>query len=359
MRRLLTCLFLAIVGLSVGQLAAQIVSYSQPMELPVFINPASVGNAGAIRFGAFYHNQWLNASSPYNTYGISFDRPFGVYYNHAIGGTLTNDAQGSNVIQYTALNIAYAYMFDLTYDFRIRLGLQAGAIMKSANYNKLVFPDMLNDELPVPNRLNYDNSHRFTYDIGFGAIGEYQMWEFGLTVDHIPEPKFDTRALAEYSRIPRKYSLYASMRINVFELYRFKTPLYIVPMLYTSYQARDISSFAVGTRALEVMAGLRVEYIGIFGALYYRNSIFYPKQSISASVGYAGDWFAISYGYNMGFMDKAFRGLEASEHEVTLGIKFPLKRRSGLASTFNKKKRMKYTKYSRKRAGASRTRRRR
>ena len=127
-------------------LDAQVFSYSLPLELPVLVNPAHVGNSGMMRFGSFYKNQWLNTNSPYTSYGVSFDRPFGLYYNHAIGATLTNDVQGDYVLQHTALNVFYSFMIDVTYDFRLRIGVQGGAMMKATNYNKLVFPDMLNTE---------------------------------------------------------------------------------------------------------------------------------------------------------------------------------------------------------------------
>jgi len=353
---------LLILGLwfAVSNATAQLFTYSQPFELPVLTNPAQVGNSGMMRYNAFYRNQWLNANSPFNTFGLTFDRPFGVYYNHAIGASILNDIQGNAVLQHTALDVYYSFMMDLTYDFRMRLGVQAGAIMKSANYNKLVFPDMLGTEgITSENRLNYPNSHRVTYDFGFGAALEYQMWDFGLAIHHIPQPRFDNRTVANSLKIPRKYSAYASMRYNIFEIYRFKTPLYLVPVLHVSYQARDFDFMTVGARGFELMGGMRVEYIGVFGALYYRNSILYSRQSISASVGYAGETFSASYAYNMGFLAEGFRGLEASVHEVTIGLKFPLSKRPRLASSFDKKRRTQMTKYSRKRTGASQSRRRR
>lgn len=343
--------------LVISNAKAQVFTYSQPFELPVLTNPAQVGNAGMLRFNGFYRNQWLNASSPYNTYGVTFDRPFGIYYNHAIGASIVNDVQGSNVLQHTALDLYYAFMVDITYDFRLRIGVQAGAMMKSANYNKLIFPDMLGTEANASeNRLNYGNSHRFTYDFGFGAAGEYQMWDFGLAIHHIPEPRFDNRTVAKDLKIPRQYSAYASMRYNIFEIYRFKTPLYLVPLVHLTYRSRDFDRSTVGARGFDVMGGVRVEYIGVFGALYYRNSILYSQQSLSASVGYMGETFSLSYAYNMGFLEQGFRGLEASVHEVTLGLKFPLSRRPRLASQFDKKKRTQMTKYSRKRTGASQSR---
>ena len=357
--RIFRCtLLVSFLWFALGNATAQLFTYSQPFELPVFINPAQVGNAGMMRFGAFYRNQWLNASSPFNTYGVSFDRPFGIYYNHAIGASIVNDVQGSSVLQHTALDLYYSFMVDLTYDFRLRLRVQAGAIMKSANYNKLIFPDMLGAEATTSeNRLNYENSHRFTYDFGFGASGEYQMWDFGLAIHHIPEPRFDNRSVAKDLKMPRKYSAYASMRYNIFEIYRFKTPLYLVPLLHVTYQSRDFDRSTVGARGFELMGGMRVEYIGVFGALYYRNSILYSRQSISASVGYAGEMYSLSYAYNMGFLAEGFRGLEASVHEITFGVKIPLSKRPRLASQFDKKKRTQMTKYSRKRTGASQSRR--
>lgn len=359
--RTLERLLLVLFGcLALSQGAAQSVAISQPLELPIFLNPAQAGNAGAMRFNTFYRNQWLNANSPFNSFGLSFDVPFGVFYNHALGATITNDIQGASVLQHTALNVVYAFMFDLTYEFRIRLGVQAGAIMKSVNYNKLVFPDMLGREnAALGNQLTYANSHRFTYDFAFGAAFEYQIWDFGFAIHNIPEPKFDNRSVATALKIPRKYSLYASMRYNIFEMYRFKTPLYLVPVVHTSFQTRDFDRFTTGTRALNLMAGLRVEFIGIYGALYYHNSILYPKQAISASVGYMGERFGASYAYNMGFMAYGFQALEASVHEVTLALKLPLSKRPRLSARFDKKNRPRMTKYSRKRAGASRSRRRR
>ena len=329
----------------------QVLSYSMPLELPVFVNPANVGNDAAIRFNTFYRNQWLNVRSPYSSYGLSFDRPFGLYYNHAIGFSLSNDVQGDYILQHTALHAYYSFMVDITYDLRLRLGLQGGAIMKATNYNKLIFPDMLSTDGGARESLNYSNKKRFTYDFGVGIAGEYQMLDFGLAVHQLTEPYFGTRNIDRQLRLPRKFSTYAVMRFNLFERYRYKTPLYFVPSVHAAYQARDISKIYVGTRGLNVTAGLRVEYIGVHAALYYQHSILYARQAVSAAVGWTGDRFSIAYGYNMGFMNNGFRGLDASEHEITLGVKFPIVIRPRLARQFDKKRRM-MTKYSRKKTGA-------
>lgn len=349
---------LALCFFIVKGVGAQVFSYSLPLELPVFVNPAHVGNAGMMRFGSFYKNQWLNTNSPYTSYGVSFDRPFGLYYNHAIGATLTNDVQGDYVLQHTALNLFYSFMIDVTYDFRLRIGVQGGAMMKAANYNKLVFPDMLSTDGAAREPLNYANKKRFTYDFGVGVAGEYQLLDFGLAVHHLAEPHFGTRNIDRELRLPRKISGYGAMRFNIFEMYRFKTPFYICPSLHAAYQSRDISKFEVGARELSVTAGLKVEYIGVHGGLYYQNSVFYSRQTISAAVGWTGENFSIAYGYNMGFMENGFRGLDASEHEVAIGIKIPLSQRPRLAKQLDKKRRV-MTKYSRKRTGAKMRRKRR
>ena len=102
-----------------GELSAQMLDMVQPVRNQVLLNPALVGNSDRMRADLFYRNQWLNANSPYNTFGLTYDLHFGVYDNHALGASVVNDVQGQFTLQHTSALAYYSYVVDISYNMRL------------------------------------------------------------------------------------------------------------------------------------------------------------------------------------------------------------------------------------------------
>lgn len=338
-------IFLTVVTLQPLAVVAQVVLFSQPQETPLLLNPSLVGSADQRRLNFIFRNQWMHIKSPYNSYGFTFDGSFGSFNSHSMGISAINDAQGKNVIQHTEVAIYYAYMWDVTYRFRLRLGFSAGMTLKSVNYKGLVFPDMLGAAPGDYASTDYNNKMRVAPDFAVGVSGDVDSWYFGAAVHHIAEPVFDVRK-ESYLRLPRKYTIHAYKEFNTNEGYRFKTPLYITPRLVLTYQ----------DELLLLAAGVSIEYRGLKATLWARESLLYPSHNICGAFGWEGNRFGIFYAYNMSILPHGFWGLNSSIHELGMVVKFDYgNKRSGYSFPY-KKKRSKYTKYSRKRTAVHRTR---
>lgn len=351
MRRLVLRYFalglLAIGCLLVGRERAmgQITS-SMPFEHPVLLNPSLVGSGDGIRINSVYRNQWLNIKSPYNTVGATYDMHFGLYDNHNIGVSILDDIEGPGVLHHAGTYLYYAYMLDVTYDFRLRLGLQAGGIMKMTNYNKLIFPDMVGEEGGSP--LAYANQVQFTPDFGLGVSTDYLGWYFGAAVHHLTEPKYDVR-VANYLRTPRRYTVHLRKDFNLNARHRFAPPLLLSPLMMMTYQKDD----------LKVAVGGQVQYLGLRAGIWLRESADFASHNVSAMFGWTGSWFGIAYSYGVGIMPEGFFGLNTSVHELSLSLLINQGRRAGLSKTYGRHgKRKRYVHYSRRRTGAARRRRR-
>ena len=337
-----------------GSAGAQTFDFTPPRMVPVLFNPSLVGNVSKQRVDLFFRNQWMNVRSPYNSYGATYDLRFGVYNDHALGVSLFNDVQGSNVLQHTSAMLYYAYKLDVTYDLRLRFGLGVGAMMKSSNYNKLIFPDMLEsgpDYVPVV----YADKRKFAPDFAVGISGDVNNWYFGVAAHHIAEPRFGSRKTKRGQhdlRIGRKLTMHVSKRINPFELYRFRRPLYIEPQIVVSHEGTFTPT---EDNHLRVAAGCAVEYYGVAASVWLRETIFHRSHNITASVGWEGEHFGATYSYTIGFLPQGFRGLNTSVHQLAMRVKIPYPRKAGFSTSTRSKAHL--VRYSRKRTAVKHKRR--
>ncbi len=343
-RRLGRALLLLVLLVSAtGVVRGQLFSLSNPLEMPLLLNPAQTGNSEHMRLGIVGQSQWMSLKSPYNSYGAAFDMHFGTYDNHNLGISVSNDVQGTHVMQIAALNLYYAYMFDLTYELRMRIGAGAGAVMKATNYNKLIFSDQLGEH--PNNAVFYRNQMAFAPDFSAGISLDYRDLSVGAAVHHIAEPSFEQGA-RDYLRVKRKATVHALYRFNIFQLYRFKRPLYLTPYVVAKQQMRHV----------QIAAGLGVEYIGVKASVALKEDILYRQHIIYATIGYDSEFFGALYTYGISLINKGPSGLNASIHELTLHFNFPYPRSWNMFSAYSRGRSLGYTKYSRKRSGAARSR---
>lgn len=333
-----------LLSLYAASVHAQLILEQQPYQQPMLLNASLVGSGNTMRVGMGYKNQWMNLSSPYNTFDLTYDMHFGLYQNHNIGVAISNDVQGPMVLQHIGLNVYYAYMLDVTYNFRLRMGVGAGGIMKVTDYNKLTYPDMLEEH---HSSITYKNKAHFAPDVSLGIAGDINSWYFGIAINHLVEPSFDTRE-GKFLRYPRKYSLHLRKDFNVYQIYRFKPPLYLSPDIMLSYW----------DKSLELNVGFTVEYRGIKANLRAREGLLYSSHQFSVGVGWQGRIFGVMYSYGMGIMPEGFYGLSASVHELSMNFNIPHKRFSHLGRSSGRRgRRKRYARYSRKRSGAARSKR--
>ncbi len=320
--------------------AAQFFAFSQPYNAQVFMNPALVGKADYMRTSAIFRNQWMNAKSPYNTFAVSYDMRFGPASYHAIGISFVNDMLGAMnrpVIQYPEVHVAYSFSFSPTYDITLRFGLEGGVMMKSVNYNHLIFPDELTAPVeepgaalpqPLATSSPYQSRTRVQPDFAVGFDMDWLALNWGVSVHHISSPRFDVRS-DDNLKIAPIVEAHISYAYNIYRLYRFKVPLYITPHLIFHQQRRN----------LRLSAGLAVDYRMVHASLWVRETLLHESHAMAVSLGYIGKYFNLGYTYDMSFLPEKMIGGQMSVHEVAVTVKFMYRRQNLLRSPFGNSKR--------------------
>jgi len=189
---------IAALALTVQTVQAQDIHFTQFNAAPLTVNPAFTGNFdGQWRAAAIYRNQWASVTTPFVTYGASFDMPIihdlTVDDYLAAGVQLFNDKAGDgNLSNFSGL-VSIAYHKFLgggreSPNKALSVGFQGGYTNKSIDVSKLYFGDEFQNGQFNPGigsealntKINYFTvnagiswshapSENFSYTIGLGA----------------------------------------------------------------------------------------------------------------------------------------------------------------------------------------------
>jgi len=146
--------------MAVGVLKAQDIHFSQYNAAPLALNPALTGvNSCDWRAGLTYRNQWNSVTTPYVTYEAFFDAPviknIGAASKLTAGLLLYNDVSGDGNLSNLSVMASTAFVLGLggRDNHNLSIGLQAGMMQKSLDFNALKWPgqwdgDEFNVDLP-------------------------------------------------------------------------------------------------------------------------------------------------------------------------------------------------------------------
>lgn len=146
----------AIAGISMGTWA-QDVHFTQYFTSPLTLNPAQTGlTESDWRASANYRTQWYTVSNnPYMSGTIAFDIPTlkgKLPEGDALGIGLLGlyDRSGAGGLQNTTvgLSVAYHKAFGMDKQHTLSLGVQGYLVQKSIQFDKLIFGDQLNANIP-------------------------------------------------------------------------------------------------------------------------------------------------------------------------------------------------------------------
>jgi len=186
----------SLLALTLQNVNAQDIHFTQFTAVPLVINPAFTGNSGGLyRAAAIYRNQWASVTTPYITYGASFDAPIAYDLSVddalAVGIQVYNDKAGDgNLTNFTGLaSIAYHKLLGKG-NKMLSVGMQGGYTEKSIDLTKLYFADEFNNGQflggtgrewgTLNNRIHYytvnagvtwaqQTGYKFGYILGVGA----------------------------------------------------------------------------------------------------------------------------------------------------------------------------------------------
>jgi len=256
MRQLKLLVFSGVVALSAETLA-QDIHFSQFYASPLTLNPALTGfHEGGYRLTGIYRNQWRSVTTPYQTFGASYDMPllqgklkqdiFGA------GASIVYDKAGDGNLSMMSVmaNASYHKSLGRQRKHFIGLGLQLGFVQRSLDANRLTFPEMYNSgtgDFDQPNKETNLSDNTGYFDMGAGLLWSSKLLKrlgvfAGGTIFHLTKPK--ESFLADDSRLHLRELAHAGLNIKASE------HIYITPNVLFMHQ----------NKAKELNFGGAVEY---------------------------------------------------------------------------------------------------
>ena len=281
---------------------SQDIHFTQFYASPLTLNPALTGySEGDYRAAAIYRNQWQSVTTPFQTYGASFDSKILRYKlkNDILGGGIVFNADKAGTgklffIQALA-SISYHKSIDKAGKHYVALGFQAGFVQKSIQYNLLSFPEQFDGvdfDRTLANGESFSSNSVKYADINMGVLWYSNFSErigafAGFSYLHINRPK--ETFLGQTNKLPSRYTGHAGMSIGVVKNF------YIKPNFIYMYQ----------TKAQEINLGTAFEYhipmkkdnklVTSVGAWYRLND----ATSVSASLEYMRFRAGFAYDVNV------------------------------------------------------------
>ncbi len=254
-------------ALCVFSAKAQDHMYSNFLAAPLYLNPALAGTSNSCdRLAVNYRNQYPSLRDAFVYYGVSYDR-FVNKMSGGIGGMLQRSVEGNGFYNKNAFSLNYAFHGIKTRDMQLSLGVQAGVVMRSVDYSKLVFYDQIDEKLGVmpgaPSEASLPvNNNKMYPDFAVGAAFVWKRAMIGASSYHLTEP--DESLINTYSKLPRRYNIHGSFNIPLSVKKNIGDPT-LIP------------AFMINSQGLSrtITAGLqyKVYYFNVGG--WYRNAEIY------------------------------------------------------------------------------------
>lgn len=260
------------VGFSVK---AQDPIFTQSYLVPETLNPAFTGISNTWSGGIMHRRQWPNGNT-------KIDTQF-AYANNLVtdeiglGITLMNHNEVFTKYNYFQVNGTFSYILEIDYEWRLRLGLEAGYGRKDFNFNNLLLEDQIDSNTGAigpgsvdPGVLDYSNKINF-FDLSAGFVFDTEDAWVGLAVKHLNRPDVSFR---ENGNVP--LDLFFSLHGGYY-LEFFNSPSSLIPegsnLLFTANYMRQ-SQY----NRLDIGSIFETEVFGI-GVLFATN----PEVKSSSS----------------------------------------------------------------------------
>lgn len=207
---------------------AQDAILSQFYSSPLFLNPAFAGADLDSRLVFNYRNQPFSDASNFSLISAAIDG----YVDDLSGGLglmIMSDYQGG-LLWKNQVNAVYSYHLQLTRNWYVNFGAQAGYYRWDINWNNLDFAD--------PGQTPPDINRRHTVDFASGILFYNEKMYGGIATHHLSRPK--EGLFNDDERLPMKYTAHWGIMIEPRRNRRANTLLFeyfLSPNIIYQYQA--------------------------------------------------------------------------------------------------------------------------
>lgn len=203
-------LCLLVLLLWVQDTCGQDANFTQFYASPLYLNPALTGATPHFRLNTIYRNQWPQIPGAYQINQVSADYNWD-YYDSGLGVMLSQDRIGAFAMSATQLNLSYAYRVRLRGEMALRLGIQGGLGVRTADFGNFVFEDQLRSGGPTAEMLA---QLTIIYpDFSAGALLHRSNFWLGLAAYHLTRPA--TGLISGTERLNMRFSAQAGYRIDL------------------------------------------------------------------------------------------------------------------------------------------------
>jgi type IX secretion system PorP/SprF family membrane protein len=313
-QRLQTLLFLALI-LRGGIVFAQDPIFSQFYAAPLQLNPAFAGTAQAPFISANYRMQYPSfvSGAAYSTFAIGYDQSLN-NTNSSIGLSIMTDDAGQGIFKKTYASAIYSYKVMIREDIQAKIGVEAGLIQSSLNWDKLIFYDQIDPitgtEVPRPSAETRPTElNKSLFDLSTGFLVNAKNFYVGLSAKHLATPNEGFVNVNQNLRVglPVRWSLHGGYEITLREGNRRRPKMFVTPSLLVVKQ----SDF------LQVVGGAYAGFGPLFTGLWYRH-VPSNAESVIFTVGFKQEAFKIGYSYD--FPVGGLGAISGGSHELSFTI---------------------------------------
>jgi type IX secretion system PorP/SprF family membrane protein len=299
----------------IDQADAQDMQFTQYFSAPMYLNPAFTGANVCSRLSSNIRNQWPTIGGGYVSQVLAYDH-YLADHNFGLGAMFTNDAAGSGRLRTTTFSGLTAFEVKINRSVVVRGGLQGGGMIRSVNFNSLIFGDQIarggaatSVEAPPVSVFSLD------FSTGFLVFAE-KFWG-GMAFHHITKPN---ESLIELQAVRSlKFSLHGGSRFKVGpETNEEKEQYYLSPTFNYRSQLK-FDQLDIGCYVSRSYFNLGLWYRGIPGFKAYKKG--YPNNdAICILVGVSKDRFNVGYSYDQTI--SWLRGGTGGAHEISIAYQF-------------------------------------
>ena len=321
-------IILSLVGiLSLTQVMAQDVRFTQPYSNPLRLNPALMGANYDMSFNLGYRSQWSTVSGGYNTGQFTYMLPVLLQDNgHKldIGVNILSDEQGAFSTFDGALAIGYSLKLSSTGHF-LSASILGGYVQNTLNTDKLIFDSQYQNgsfDGSNPNGETLLSEQASYVDAGMGVMWYFNPMEdsvktinafAGISAFHINNP--NNSYLDGNSTLPMRITTLAGIKI------------YTNGKLDFTPQVRYDDQVGPGEFSTGLYTGYSVsETFRTVLGLWYRNS-----NAIAVTLGINWKNLTLGYSYDMPGAELSSGISNATVNELSLGYRLPWASKKGIA----------------------------